>query len=40
MARIVVSIPQMRKIYEEFHPNAAKSLIIAAGRNTQYRTEK
>jgi len=40
MAKIVVPVPQMRKIYEEFHLNAAKSLIVATGRNTQYRTEK
>jgi len=40
MAKIVLPVPQMRKIYEEFHLNAAKSLIVATGRNTQYRTEK
>jgi len=31
MAKIVVPVPQMRKIYEEFHLNAAKSLIITTG---------
>jgi len=40
MAKIVVPVPQMRKIYEEFHLNAAKSLIVATGCNTQYRTGK
>lgn len=40
MIKIVVPVPQIRKIYEEFHINAAKSLIVATGRNTQYRTEK
>ncbi len=40
MAKIVVPVPQMRKIYEEFHLNAAKSLIVATGCNTQCRTGK
>ena len=40
MAKIIVPVPQMRKIYEEFHLNAAKSLIVATGCNTQYRTGK
>jgi len=40
MAEIFVPVTQMRKIYEEFHLNAAKSLIVSTGRNTQYRTEK